>query len=111
VTKSSNTAVSKQESCIHTHRAKPASTEARSKERVSTNTPFLPDSVGSCAAVSKSVPRKISVGSSLNASSNPSSIDAEIYASINDANLELFSDSSTDDDFQFDFSNVAFGEE
>jgi hypothetical protein len=42
---------------------------------------------------------------------NPSSIDAEIYASLNDANLELFSDSGTDDDFQFDFSNVAFGEE
>jgi hypothetical protein len=111
VTKSSNTAISKQESCIRSRRAKPASTEARSKERVSTNTSFLPDSVGSCAAVSKSVPRKISVGSSLNASLNPSSIDAEIYASLNDANLELFSDSGTDDDFQFDFSNVAFGEE
>jgi hypothetical protein len=92
VTKSSNTAISKQESCIRSRRAKPASTEARSKERVSTNTSFLPDSVGSCAAVSKS-------------------IDAEIYASLNDANLELFSDSGTDDDFQFDFSNVAFGEE
>jgi hypothetical protein len=111
VTKSSNTAVSKQECCIRTRRAKPASTEARSKERVSTNTPFLHGSVGSCAAVSKSVPREISVGPSLkNACSNPS-IDTEIDASLDDANLELFSDSSTDDDFQFDFSDVAFGEE
>jgi hypothetical protein len=110
VTKSSNTAVSKQECCIHTHRAKPASTEARSKESVSTNFPFLPDSAGSCAG-SKSATTRTSVGSSLNASSNPS-IDAEIDAALFDANLELFSDSSSGDDqfWQFDFSNGDFGE-
>jgi hypothetical protein len=110
VTKSSNAAVSKQECCIPTHRAKPASIEARSKESVSTNSPFLPDLAG-ISAGSKSATTRTSVGSGLNASSNPS-IDAEIDAALFDANLELFSDSSSGDDqfWQFDFSNGDFGE-